>query len=104
MFKCVWSLQIVYGKQNDAVEILKGWGAEKMRSSHFKVSKQNALFSGFAGVSSSYIMDEYLFDSLADLEKGLADMSQPQFKKFSDALSPLVVPGSQCWTIYKMIS
>ena len=103
MFKCIWSLQIVYGKQKEAVEILKGWGAEKMKTSHFKIAKNCMLLAGFAGASSSYIMDEYMFDSMADFEKALGDMGQPQFKKFSDALMPYVVPGSQMWTIYRVI-
>lgn len=103
MFKCTWSLQIVYGKQREALEILKGWGAEKMRSSLFRVCRQNSMCTGFAGASSSHVFDEYLFDSLADFEAALADMAQPQFKAFSDALAPLVVAGSQKWTIYKMI-
>ncbi len=49
------------------------------------------------------ITDEYIFESLDDFEKVLSDMSQPQFKKYSHALAPFIVPGSQKWTIYKII-
>ena len=102
-FACQWSLEIIYGKQSEAISILKKWGEEKFRSSNFKVS-QNRLMSGYAGASPSLIIDEYIFGSMDDFEKALNDMSQPQFKKFSDALAPLIVPGSQKWTIFKIIS
>lgn len=102
-FICQWSLEIIYGKQKEAVEIMKKWGEEKFRSSNFKKS-ENRMMNGYAGQSPSLIIDEYIFDSMDDFEKALSDMSQPQFKQFSDALAPFVVPGSQKWTIFKTIS
>lgn len=101
-YVCQWSLEIVYGKQKQAVDIMKGWGEEKFKSSHFKVST-NRMMNGFAGESPSLIIDEYVFDSLADFEKALSDMSQPQFRQYSDSLAPLIVPGSQKWKIFRMI-
>ncbi|HEX2786399.1 MAG TPA: hypothetical protein VHP32_00705 [Ignavibacteria bacterium] len=102
MYKCVWSIKIIFGKQKEALDVIKAWGAEKFRSSHFKVSK-NSLFAGYVGETPSCIVDEYLFESLADFEKALDDMKQPQFKKFSEQLAPFVVPASQEWVIYRMI-
>ncbi len=101
-FICHWSLEIIYGKQKDAVDIMKKWGEEKFKTSNFKLSK-NRMMNGYIGASASFIIDEYIFDSLDDFEKALADMSQPQFKQYSDALISFVVPGSQKWTIYKII-
>ncbi|MGC3943871.1 MAG: hypothetical protein QM762_04915 [Chryseolinea sp.] len=103
MYNCVWSLTILFGRQKEALDIIKAWGAEKFRSSHFKVST-NRLCVGHVGDSPSQILDEYLFESLADFEKALDDMRLPQFKQFSEAIAPYVVPGSQKWTIYRMIS
>ena len=101
-FACQWSLEIIYGRQTEALSILKKWGEEKFRSSNFKVS-QNRMMNGYAGASPSLIIDEYIFDSMDDFEKALNDMSQPQFRQYSEALAPFVVPGSQKWTIYKLI-
>jgi hypothetical protein len=39
-------------------------------------------------------MDEYTFESLADFEAALASMAAPPFQAHSDALAPLIVPGS----------
>jgi hypothetical protein len=103
MFNCVWSLTIVFGKQKEALDIIKAWGAEKFKSSHFKVST-NRLCVGHVGESPSHILDEYVFASLADFEKAINDMRLPQFKSFSEALAPFVVPGSQKWTIYKIVA
>lgn len=103
MFSCVWSLTIVFGKQKEALDIIKAWGAEKFRSSHFKVST-NRLCVGHVGESPSHILDEYVFESLADFEHALNDMRLPQFKAFSEALAPFVVPGSQKWTIFRIVA
>lgn len=101
-FVCQWSLEIIYGKQKPALDIMKAWGEEKFRSSNFRVS-QNRVMNGYIGSSPSFIIDEYVFESLDDFEKALADMSQPQFRKFSEALAPYIVPGSQKWNIFKII-
>ena len=58
---------------------------------------------GFIGESAAHVIDEYVFESLDDFEKALAGMSQPQFKQYSDALAPFIVPASQKWTIYKTV-
>ncbi len=101
-FICQWSLEIIFGKKREALDILKKWGEEKFRSSNFKVS-QSRMISGYIGASPSIIIDEYIFDSIADFEKALADMSQPQFKQYSEAIAPLIVPGSQKWTVFESI-
>lgn len=102
MYNCVWTIEIVFGKQKEALNILKAWGAEKFRSSGFKKSV-NRLSVGHIGQSPSLIVDEYLFETLADFESALNDMGQPQFKQFSEAIAPLIVPASQKWTVYRMI-
>jgi hypothetical protein len=30
-------------------------------------------------------------------------MSGPQFRRHSDALAPLIVPGSQHWVVYRVL-
>lgn len=102
-YVCQWSLEIVYGKQKQALEIIKAWGKEKYKSSNFKVS-ENRVMSGFIGESPSLIIDEYIFETLEDFETALSDMSQPQFRQYSDALAPYVVPGSQKWKIFSIIT
>lgn len=99
---CQWSIEIIYGKQKQAVDIMKKWGEEKFKSSNFRVSKAR-MMNGYVGDSPSHIIDEYIFDSMEDFEKALSDMSQPQFREYSEMLAPLVVPASQKWTVYKMI-
>ncbi|HET9825590.1 MAG TPA: hypothetical protein VFP87_09650 [Chitinophagaceae bacterium] len=102
MFLCQWSLEIVFGKQKEALEIMKEWGAEKFRSSHFKKSK-NRVYVGHIGESPSLIIDEYEFENVEDFVMSLADMGQPQFKRFSDQIAPLIVPGTQKWKVFRVI-
>jgi hypothetical protein len=103
MLVCQWHLDIIYGKQGDAVRIMRAWGAEKFASSEFRRARGARLLAGQVGVSASHLVDEYLFESLADFEAALAGMGNPQFRTHSDALAPLIVPGSQHWVVYRVL-
>jgi hypothetical protein len=102
MYSCQWHLTIIFGKQRQALDIMKEWGAEKFRSTSFKKSR-NRVMTGYIGESASQIVDEYLFESLDDFNKALQEVGQPQFKQYSDAIAPLIVPGTQKWVVYKVV-
>jgi len=103
MLVCQWHLDIVYGKQADALRVMRAWGAEKFASSEFRRARGARLLAGLVGVSASHIIDEYLFDSLADFEAALAGMAASQFRAHSDALAPFIVPASQHWVVYRVL-
>lgn len=103
MYICQWSLEIVFGKQKQALDIIREWGAEKFRSSRFKNSR-NKVYVGHIGESPSLIIDEYEFDSLEDFIHALDEMGQPQFRQYSEAIAPLIVPGTQKWKVYRRVS
>lgn len=104
MLICQWHLDIVYGKQAEAVKIMQAWGTEKFASSEFRLAKGSRLSAGLVGASASHLVDEYWFESMAHFELALAGMAAPQFRKHSDALAPYVVPGSQHWEIYRVLN
>jgi hypothetical protein len=103
MLVCQWHLDILYGKQAEAIRIMRAWGAEKFASSEFRRARGTRLLAGMIGTSASHLIDEYLFESLADFEAALGGMSAPQFRVHSDALAPLIVPGSQHWIIHRVL-
>jgi hypothetical protein len=103
MYVCQWHLDLKYGTQAEALKAMQAWGAEKMRSSEFRRVKAVRLLVGHVGPSASHVVDEYVFESLADFEAALAGMAQPQFKAHSEALAPYVVPGSQHWEILRIV-
>jgi hypothetical protein len=103
MLICQWHLDIVYGKQAEAVRIMRAWGAEKFASSDFRLARGARLLAGMVGTSASHLVDEYSFESLADFEAALAGMAAPQFRAHSDALAPFIVPGSQRWVVYRVL-
>jgi hypothetical protein len=103
MLICQWHLDIVYGKQAEAVRIMRAWGAEKFASSDFRLARGARLLAGMVGASASHLVDEYSFESLADFEAALAGMAAPQFRAHSDALAPFIVPGSQRWVVYRVL-
>jgi hypothetical protein len=82
---------------------MRAWGAEKFASSEFRRAKSTRLLAGMLGPSASHLIDEYLFESLADFEVALAGMAAPQFRTHSDALAPFIVPGSQHWVVYRVL-
>jgi hypothetical protein len=102
MYICQWSLEIVFGKQKQALDIMKEWGAEKFRSSRFSKSKSK-VYVGHIGESPSLVIDEYEFENLEDFTIALSEMGQPQFKQYSDAIAPLVVPGTQKWKVFRVV-
>lgn len=103
MLICQWHLDIVYGKQGEAVRAMRAWGAEKFASSEFRRARGARLLAGLVGPSASHIVDEYSFESLADFEAALAGMAAPQFRAHSEALASFVVPGSQHWVVYRVL-
>jgi hypothetical protein len=103
MIVCQWHLDVPYGRQGEALAVMRAWGAEKFASSEFRRARSARLLCGMLGPSASHIVDEYEFESLADFEAALAGMSAPQFRRHSDALARFVVPGSQRWLVYRVI-
>lgn len=103
MFVCQWILQAHYGKQAEALKIMRAWGKEKFASSEFRRAKGGRVMVGHVGESASTIVDEYLFESLADFELALAGMRDERFRSHSDALAPCVVAGSQHWKIFRVV-
>jgi hypothetical protein len=104
MIVCQWHLDVPYGKQAEAVAVMRAWGEEKFASSEFRRARGARLMTGMVGSSASHIVDEYVFDSLADFEAALAGMSGAQFRSHSEALAPYVVPGSQHWLVYRVLA
>ena len=103
MIVCQWHLDVPYGRQGEALAVIRAWGAEKFASSEFRRARGARLLCGMLGPSASHIVDEYEFDSLADFEAALAGMSAPQFRRHSDALAPFVVAGSQRLVVYRVL-
>jgi hypothetical protein len=103
MINCQWHLDVQYGRQGDALAVMRAWGTEKFASSEFRRARGARLLCGMLGPSASHLVDEYEFDSLADFEAALAGMSGPQFRRHSAALAPLIVPGSQHWVVYRVL-
>ena len=103
MYVCQWHLDIIYGKQGDALKVMRAWGNQKMATSEFKRAQSTRLLAGFVGPSASHVIDEYVFESIADFELALAGMKQPEFKAHSDALAPFIVSGSQHWEILRIL-
>lgn len=103
MYICQWHINVPFGKQQQALRIMQEWKSESDTSSSFQRAVSSRILVGHIGVSASEIIHEVGFKSLSDWEAALSEMPQPKFQKFSEALAPYVVPGSQRWTVMKVI-
>jgi len=103
MYVCQWNLETPFGKQSDALAVMKKWGQDKFAHSDFGRAKGGRVLVGHVGVSPSAIVDEYLFESMADFERGLDGMRDERFRAHAAALAPFIVPASQHWKIYRVV-
>jgi hypothetical protein len=104
MFVCQWHLDVPFGKQAEAVRVMTAWGKEKFASSEFRRAKSARLLVGHIGSSPSHVVDEYVFDTVADFEAALQGMGAPQFRAHAEALAPFIVPGSQRREVLRVVS
>lgn len=104
MYVCQWHLDIPFGTQGDAVRIMSAWGRDKVAHSEFRRARDIRLMAGHIGASPSHLVDEYVFDSVADFEAALAGMGSGPFKEHAKALAPLIIPGTQKWKVYRVLS
>lgn len=103
MYVCQWNLEIPFGKQSEGLTVMKDWGKDKFAFSEFAKAKGGRVLVGHIGASPSEVVDEYLFESLADFERALDGMKDERFRRHAAALAPLVVPGSQHWKVYRVV-
>jgi hypothetical protein len=103
VYVCQWHLEVPFGKQADAMRVIRAWGVDKFTHSRFRLAKSARVLVGHIGASASHLVDEYLFETLADFESALADMGDERFRAHAAALAPFVVPGSQQWAVWRVI-
>lgn len=103
MVVCQWHLDVPFGKQGEALAVIRDWGREKVASSGFRKASGLRVMVGHVGLSASHIIDEYCFETLADFETALAEMGAERFRRHAERLAPLIVPGSQRWTILRVV-
>ena len=103
MLVCQWHLDVPFGKRGAALAVMKAWGQDKFAYSKFSKAKGGRVLVGEVGESPTHIVDEYLFESLADFEAALADMGDERFRRHAEALAPFIVPGSQHWRVLKVV-
>lgn len=103
MYVCQWHLDVPFGKQGEALAVIRDWGRDKVAFSGFKKATGLRVMVGHIGESASHIIDEYCFETMADFEAALAEMRAERFRKHAERLAPLVVPGSQRWTILRVV-
>jgi hypothetical protein len=104
MYACQWHLDIPFGTQSEAVRIMSAWGRDKVAHSEFRKARDIRLMAGHIGASPSHLIDEYVFDSIADFEAALAGMGSGPFREHAKALAPLIIPGSQEWKVFRILS
>jgi hypothetical protein len=98
MFLAQFSYDVVWGHKQRAVEIFEkyqpvatelGWPA-------------GVLLEASIGAPESRMIEQYRFESLAELESLWAKLDDPRIAACSEEMGPIVVPGSHRWDIYRV--
>jgi len=58
MYFCQWHLKVPFGKQGQALEVIRAWGRDKFAASEFRRAKGARVMVGHVCVSASTIVDE----------------------------------------------
>ena len=103
MFVCEWHIDIPFGRQAEVVDILTAWNSAKFEHTEFRRVRSHRLLVGHVGVSPSHVIDSYVFETLSDFEAATKSLSNPLLKPHSDAIAPLIVPGSQQWRVFRLV-
>ena len=103
MFACQWHFDVPFGKQKDALAILKEWEPTMRKSPAYPKDRGARLMVGHIGASPSHIIAEHVFDSVADWEKMMHDVATGKYQSQSEKMAALIVPGSQHWEILKIV-
>lgn len=103
MFIARWQFTTKFGKTNECVAVLKKWEVDVGQRIGWRPGSIRIL-RGFIGTAESEVEFESRFDSLSDLEGAWGDMARIEYhREYMKQLEPLVVSGSNRWSIYKEI-
>jgi hypothetical protein len=104
MLVCQWHLDVLYGKQAPALDVMRAWRKDITAGSEFqRAVGDSRVMVGAVGKSPGHIVTEHQFQSLGDFEAAVGSMATPQFRAHSDNLAPYVVGGSQHWVVYRLV-
>jgi hypothetical protein len=102
MFVCQWHITVPFGKQKEALDIVTAWAKEGFGKSPDAKPESMRFLVGHIGPSPSHIICEYVFKTLEDYHASHKAMMSDAMKKYSQAITPLITPGSQHWEILRI--
>ncbi len=102
MYACQWHIEVPFGKQKEALDIMKRWDSEMSKASDLPKMISTRRTVGHIGESPSHIVNEYVVDNLADWETMMQSVNTGRWQKYSDEMANYIVPGSQHWTVYRV--
>ncbi|HEY3235604.1 MAG TPA: hypothetical protein VGJ84_12880 [Polyangiaceae bacterium] len=103
MFVARWIIDAKFGHKDEVMALTKRWYQEVGDRAGMKPGNSRTL-TGSIGAAESRFEFEAQFETLADLEKGWAEMAKiPGHKQFSKDLEQHVVSGSNRWEILRII-
>ena len=102
MYVCQWHIDVPFGKQKEALDIMSKWNKAMMDDQKASSLINGRTLVGHIGVSASHIINEAVVNSLTDWEAGLSVVNTGKFKGFSEEMAKYIVPGSQHWLVYRL--
>jgi hypothetical protein len=100
MFIARYCCDVRFGHKDEYLAFARKW--EKEIGS--RLGWKSRVITGSIGAAESRVEHEMEVASLAELEKGFAELAKnEQHKKWGKEIEPLVVSGSNHWQIFRVV-
>ena len=103
MFIARWNIDVRFGQKDQFLAVMRKWQAEVGDKIGWTKPKIR-LLTGSIGANESRFEYEVTVESMEKLEKAWAQLGNfPYHKQFGKELEPLIVSGSNHWTVYRVL-
>lgn len=98
-----WRFTAVFGRKQEAIDLIKQWNAEIGSQTNLDVSSERIL-TGSIGVSEGLVESELEIANLAELDDFFEKISTIQMHKdWGRRMSEVIVSGSTKWEVFRLV-
>ena len=98
-----WRFTAVFGRKQEAIDLIKQWNAEIGSQTNLDVSSERIL-TGSIGVSEGLVESELEIANLAELDDFFEKISTIQMHKdWGRKMSEVIVSGSTKWEVFRLV-
>lgn len=98
-----WKFTAVFGRKQEAIELIKQWNSEIGSQTNIDISNER-LITGSVGVSEGLVESELEIANLGELDEFFEKIGAIQMHKdWGQKMSEVIVSGSTKWEVFRVI-